>query len=210
MVLTAGLVAAEGVTKLTLAVRSSSGIPVSNASVSVKFVKGPSAEPLAKKTKTEWETRTDPQGLAKLPTFPQGSILVQVNAAGYHTFRQTFEINEEKKTIDVSLIAGEDVTTLTVAVKTPLGNPVDNASVVVKFVKGRSVVQLGKKVFTEWETRTNQQGLAKIPPIPQGSILVQVIAKGYQTFGETFDVNEEQKTIEVKLNPPQAQYSSHE
>jgi uncharacterized GH25 family protein len=210
MVLPAGMVAAEGVTKLTLAVRSSSGIPVTNASVSVKFVKGHSEEPLGKKIRTEWETRTDQQGLAKIPTFPQGSIQVQVSAAGYHVFRQTFEINEEKKTVDVSLIAGEDVTTLTVAVKTPLGNPVDNASVVVKFLKGRSVAQLGKKVFTEWETRTNQQGLAKIPPIPQGSILVQVIAKGYQTFGETFDVNDEQKTIEVKLNPPQSQYSSHE
>jgi uncharacterized GH25 family protein len=203
-------VAAEGLTKLTFAVRNSSGIPVTNASVNVKFVKGHSEEPLGKKIRTEWETRTDPQGLAKIPPFPQGSILVQVNAAGYHAFRQTFEINEEKKTVEVRLNAGEDVTTLTVAVKTPLGNPVDNASVVVKFVKGRSIAQLGKKVFTEWETRTNQEGLAKIPPIPQGSILVQVIAKGYQTFGQTFDIDEEQKTIEVKLNPPQAQYSSHE
>jgi len=51
--------------------------------------------------------------------------------------------------------------------------------------------------------------VAKIPPIPQGKILVQVIAKGYQTFGETVDVSEEEKTVEVKLNPPQPQYSAH-
>jgi hypothetical protein len=37
-----------------------------------------------------------------------------------------------------------------------------------------------------------------------------VIAKGFQTFGEIFEVDEEEKTIEVKLNPPQAQYSSHQ
>jgi len=115
----------------------------------------------------------------------------------------------------LSLLAGgsaasADLTTLTVAVKSPYDSPVDNASVIVKFVKGRSKVKLGKKVMTSWETRTNQQGMAKIPPIPQGSILVQVIAKGYQTFGQTFDIDEERKTIEVKLNPPQAQYSSHQ
>ena len=108
------------------------------------------------------------------------------------------------------LAAETDLTTITVAVKSPYDNPVDNASVVVKFVKGRSKVKLGKKIMTSWERRTNQEGLAKIPPIPQGSILVQVIAKGYQTFGQTFDITEEQKTIEVKLNPPQSQYSSHQ
>ncbi len=108
------------------------------------------------------------------------------------------------------LAATPDLTTLTVAVKSPYDNPVDNASVIVKFVKGRSKAKLGTKIRKEWETRTNQEGLAKIPPIPQGSILVQVIAKGYQTFGQTFDIDQEAKTIEVKLNPPQAQYSSHQ
>ena len=108
------------------------------------------------------------------------------------------------------LAAAEMMTTLTVEVKTLGGNPVDRASVIVKFVKGRAKMKLGKKILKTWETRTNQEGLAKIPPIPQGSIQVQVIAKGYQTFGQIFDVDEEQKTIEVKLNPPQAQYSSHQ
>jgi len=112
--------------------------------------------------------------------------------------------------LSVSLAAEVDLTTLTVEVKSPYDNPVDNASVIVKFVKGRSKAKLGKKIMTSWERRTNQQGLAKIPPIPQGSILVQVIAKGYQTFGQTFEIAEEQKTIEVKLNPPQSQYSSHQ
>jgi hypothetical protein len=112
--------------------------------------------------------------------------------------------------VTAGLAATPDLTTLTVAVKSPYDNPVDNASVIVKFVKGRSKAKLGTKIRKEWETRTNQEGLAKIPPIPQGSILVQVIAKGYQTFGQTFDIDEEAKTIEVKLNPPQAQYSSHQ
>jgi len=112
--------------------------------------------------------------------------------------------------IGVSLSAAAEMTTLTVEVKTPSGNPVDRASVIVKFVKGRAKMKLGKKILKTWETRTNQEGLAKIPPVPQGSIQVQVIAKGFQTFGQIFEIDEEQKTIAVKLNPPQDQYSSHQ
>jgi Carboxypeptidase regulatory-like domain len=102
-----------------------------------------------------------------------------------------------------------DMTTLTISVKSPGGKPVENASVIVKFVKGRSKAKLGKKIRLDWELRSNQEGLAKIPPIPQGTILVQIIAKDYQTFGQDFDVDEEQKTLEITLNPPQPQYSAH-
>jgi len=108
------------------------------------------------------------------------------------------------------LCAAASMTTLTIEVKTLSGNPVDRASVIVKFVKGRAKMKLGKKILKTWETRTNQEGIAKIPPIPQGSIQVQIIAKGYQTFGQIFDVDDEAKTIEIKLNPPQEQYSSHQ
>jgi hypothetical protein len=106
-------------------------------------------------------------------------------------------------------LLGADMTTLTISVKSTTGKPVEGASVIVKFVKGHSVTKLGKKIRKEWELRTNQEGLAKIPPIPQGTILVQVIAKDYQTFGKDFDVDEEQQTLDIRLNPPQPQYSAH-
>jgi hypothetical protein len=107
------------------------------------------------------------------------------------------------------LAADPPMTRLRVEVKTLSDKPVERASVVVRFVEGRSVVKMGKKIITSWEMRTNQEGVAKIPSMPQGKIQVQVIAKGYQTFGKTFEVDEEEKTIEVKLNPPQPQYSAH-
>jgi len=109
-----------------------------------------------------------------------------------------------------TLLAAAEMTTLTIEVKSLSDHPVERASVIVKFVKGRAKMKLGKKILKTWETRTNQEGVAKIPPIPQGTIQVQVIAKGYQTFGQIFDIDDEAKTIEVKLNPPQAQYSSHQ
>jgi len=101
------------------------------------------------------------------------------------------------------------MTTLTISVKSDTGKPVDQANVVVKFIKGHSVVKLGKGIRKEWEVHTNQDGIVKIPPIPQGTILIQVIAKNYQTFGDNFDVDEEQKTLEITLKPPQPQYSAH-
>lgn len=108
------------------------------------------------------------------------------------------------------LAADPPMTRLRIEVRNYNNKPVERASVVVRFVEGRSAAKLGRKVITQWELRTNQEGIVKVPPIPQGKILVQVIAKGYQTFGQTFEVNEEEKTLEIKLNPPQPQYSAHQ
>lgn len=105
--------------------------------------------------------------------------------------------------------AAVPMTKISVHVTTMGGKPLESAEVIVRFVKGRSVVKLGKKIRTSWEVRTNQEGLAKVPEIPQGTILIQVNAKGYQTFGETFDVDEAEKTIAVKMNSPQEQYTAH-
>ena len=105
-------------------------------------------------------------------------------------------------------VLAADLTKLKIVVTTQTGKPVDRADVIVRF-GGRSVVKLGKMVRTTWEMRSSQQGVADIPDMPKGKIRVQVIAKGYQTFGQTFDVDEDERTIEIKLNPPQPQYSAH-
>ena len=104
---------------------------------------------------------------------------------------------------------GAPMTKINIVLKNQAGKPVDHASVVVRFVQGHSVVKLGKAIRTTFELRSNQEGEASIPSIPQGKIRVQVIAKGYQTFGQIFDVTEEEKTLEITLNPPQQQYSAH-
>ena len=106
-------------------------------------------------------------------------------------------------------VIGGDDTRLQIVVTNPRGKPVDNASVVVKFVEGRSVAKFGAKIRKEWNLKTNQEGVAKIPAIPQGKILIQIIAKNFQTFGETYDVKEEDRTIEIQLSPPQDQYTAH-
>lgn len=103
----------------------------------------------------------------------------------------------------------DDMTKLHITVTNLEGKPVNRASVIVKFVEGRSIAKLGKKIRTSWELRTNQEGVAKIPTIPKGKVLIQVIAKNYQTFGDYFTVEQDEKTINIKLKPPQPQYSAH-
>ena len=111
----------------------------------------------------------------------------------------------------VPVLADPPMTKIRVEVRKALNDkPVERASVVVKFVEGRSVVKLGKKIMTSYQMRTNQDGIASIPAIPQGKIQIQVIAKGFQTFGQIFEIGEEEKTVEIKLKDPQPQFSVHE
>jgi hypothetical protein len=104
----------------------------------------------------------------------------------------------------------DDLTKLEIHVMNQVGHPIDNASVVVKFVDGRSKVKFGVKIRKEWDLKTSQEGVIKIPPLPKGSILIQVRADHYQTFGQTFNVQDDEKLVEIKLNAPQAQYSAHD
>jgi len=81
------------------------------------------------------------------------------------------------------------------------GKPIDRASVIVKFTGNV------KKGTPQWETKTNQEGSVTLPGIPQGKVRIQIIASYYQTFGDIFVADQPEQTIEIKLNPPQPQYS---
>ena len=100
-------------------------------------------------------------------------------------------------------------TTITVNVKNSFDKPVENAEVILDFLGSHQVTKLGKRRSTHWELRTNQDGVAHFPPVPQGTIRVQIVSKKYQTYGEKFDIDTEEKTIDVKLKQPQPQYSAH-
>jgi hypothetical protein len=104
-----------------------------------------------------------------------------------------------------------DMTKLTIQVKTQGGHPIDQAEVIVRWYANKKHPRagFGRAVRTTFEMRSNQEGEANVPAVPQGSIRIQVNAKGYQTFGQVFEIDDPEKTIEIKLNPPQQQYTSH-
>ncbi len=105
----------------------------------------------------------------------------------------------------------EPQTKITVMVKTLAGRPIDRAEVIVRWKANAKHPRssFSKNLRTQFESRTDQDGSVSFPGVPQGSIQIQVNAHGYQTFGQIFDIDEEEKTIPVKLNPPQQQYTSH-
>ena len=108
-------------------------------------------------------------------------------------------------------LSAEPMTKLKIIVKTQSGRPIDRAEVIVRWNASAKHprASFGRNIRTQFETRSNQQGEVSFPSVPQGNILIQINAKGYQTFGKIFEVDEEAKTVEIKLNPPQQQYSSH-
>jgi predicted PolB exonuclease-like 3'-5' exonuclease len=76
---------------------------------------------------------------------------------------------------------------------------------VVRFRHGLNVNM--KKILTNWETKTNQQGSVTIPAIPHGEVTIQIIADNYQTFGDVYQLDQDEQTVAIKLNRPQPQYS---
>ncbi len=101
-------------------------------------------------------------------------------------------------------------TTLTISVRNEQDKPVDNAAVILDFRGGHQIMKLGKRKPTHWEMHTNQEGIAHFPPIPQGTVQIQIIANRYQTYGRDVDLDTDEKKLDIKLNRPQKQYSAHE
>jgi hypothetical protein len=61
------------------------------------------------------------------------------------------------------------------------------------------------------ELKTDEDGKAVIDVLPQGSkVTVQVVAKGFQTYGRDYTIDKAQMAIEVKLKRPGKQYSVYE
>ena len=103
----------------------------------------------------------------------------------------------------------DDSTKLEIRVTNEAGRPIENASVVIKF-KGGTKVKPNPKFRKEWDVKTSELGTVKLPSIQKGPILIQIRADNFQTFGQVFDVQEDERLLEIKLKPPQPQYSAHD
>lgn len=101
-------------------------------------------------------------------------------------------------------------TVIKIVVRNQFNKPVENAEVILDWVGDhRQVLKGWTKKKIHWEVHTNQEGLAHFPPVPEGAIQLQVNKKAYQTWGDKVEVSGAEKTIEIKLSPPQSQYSAH-
>ncbi|HXR96553.1 MAG TPA: carboxypeptidase-like regulatory domain-containing protein [Terriglobales bacterium] len=92
---------------------------------------------------------------------------------------------------------------VTLMVQDPKGRPFPNASVVMKQVTV-DVGRMPKHAFTA-ELHTDEKGQAVVQGFDTGVVLVQVIAHGYQTYGQEFIMKDADETVHVKLSPPKSQ-----
>ena len=92
-----------------------------------------------------------------------------------------------------------------VVVRDSDGKPVRNAEVVLHPVKRK-----GKQAKGEMELKTDAEGRTNIDGIPYGPLRVQVLAPGFQTFGEDYKIDKAEMEITVKLKRPGGQYSVYE
>jgi len=90
-----------------------------------------------------------------------------------------------------------------VVVKDYNGKPVRNAAVVLH------PVSKGKQARGGMELKTDNDGRTNIDGIPYGPLRVQVLAQGFQTFGEDYEINKPELEIMVKLKRPGGQYSTY-
>lgn len=82
-------------------------------------------------------------------------------------------------------------------------NPVENASVYVRYVEEH---KHGRDKKIEMNLKTNQSGICHAPVIPPGKFVVQVIADGWKTYGEVYDLNQAEQTIQINLVRPPKWY----
>ena len=101
----------------------------------------------------------------------------------------------------------EGITQLTLQVLAHENNqPVADAHVVVRFKEGRF---LRKDKRVSWEAKTNRKGIVVFSDIPTGGIKVQVIAQGFQTYGDDHDLSKPQEEVTILLEPPKGQVSAY-
>ena len=104
--------------------------------------------------------------------------------------------------------APDDNSRLTLQVMTEASKkPVASAHVVVHFVSGKKFFIKDKR--TSWEAQTNRRGEVVLDDLPQGHVKIQVIAKGYRTFGEEFDLTKTEENLTILLKPPSKQVSAY-
>ena len=84
--------------------------------------------------------------------------------------------------------------------------PVADAHVVVRFVEER-ILRRDKRV--SWEAKTNRKGVVVLSDLPKGKLKVQIIAKGFQTYGNEHDLQKQHEEMTILLQPPKGQVSAY-
>lgn len=85
------------------------------------------------------------------------------------------------------------------------GKPIRNASIVL-----HPVTKDGRQKHAGSQLKTDPDGKASFSGAPFGKLRVQVLVRGFQTYGEDFQIHQSVEEITIKLKRPQGQYSIYD
>jgi hypothetical protein len=103
------------------------------------------------------------------------------------------------KTADATPV-DDSLTKLRLRVTNNQDKPVANASVYIRYNESGGLFH--KDHLSEMNFKTNDDGSVKVPEVPIGRVLIQVVAKGYHTYGKWYDIAKDPDLISIKLDPP--------
>ncbi len=90
-------------------------------------------------------------------------------------------------------------------VKDDNGKPVRNASVILHPVgKDGGQSRGGYQLKTDAEGKTESEG------VPYGKLRIQVIAPGFQTFGQDYDISQPTTDIDIRMKRPTGQFTIYD
>jgi carboxypeptidase family protein len=113
--------------------------------------------------------------------------MMAVLMIGAALMAQTGNKKDPPKTADLNFLVVRDSN----------GNPVRNAEIVL-----HPVDEKGKQKMEGLELKTHADGKAQITGIPYGKMRIQVIAPGFRTYGEDFDIHQPAQEFTIKLQKP--------
>jgi len=120
-------------------------------------------------------------------------VLLVMLATSVPGFSQKDKDNEPTSWIYFSLVKDDN------------GKPVRNAAVILHPVNDK-----GRQERGGLELKSSPEGKCDLDGIPYGTLRVQVLAHGFQTYGEDFEISKPKTEITIKLKRPQGQFSIYD
>jgi hypothetical protein len=101
-------------------------------------------------------------------------------------------------------VAGDDKVRLEIQVTAEgTDEPIANAIIYIKFKEERT---LWKDKKREYSVKTNPEGKAVVPIVPEGRVLVQVVVKRWKTYGEFHQLEGPKQVLKIELKRPKRWY----
>jgi hypothetical protein len=77
--------------------------------------------------------------------------------------------------------------------------PVEAASVYIRYYEPH---KFKSDKLIEMNVKTSPEGKVRVPQVPKGKILIQVVAEGWKTYGRWLDLTEDEQVFKIHLDKP--------